>query len=65
VRDVKDLGVLLLGFMPWLLFLFLAGHSLASLGIITTGVVFTALYKRRKRAATRRGPHAGVTRTVF
>ena len=31
MRDLKDLGVLLLGFMPWLLFLFLSGHTLASL----------------------------------
>jgi hypothetical protein len=31
MRDLKDLGILLLGFVPWLLFLFLAGHSLASL----------------------------------
>jgi len=31
VRELKELGLLLLGFVPWLLFLFLAGHSLASL----------------------------------
>ncbi|MCX5809099.1 MAG: hypothetical protein NTX36_06985 [Proteobacteria bacterium] len=31
MRDLKDLGTLLLGFMPWLLFLFLSGHTLASL----------------------------------
>lgn len=31
MRDLKELGVLLLGFLPWLLFLLLAGDSLASL----------------------------------
>jgi hypothetical protein len=31
MRDLKDLGVLLLGFIPWLLFLFLSGHTLVSL----------------------------------
>jgi hypothetical protein len=31
MRDLKDLGVLVLGFMPWLLFLFLSGHTLTSL----------------------------------
>jgi hypothetical protein len=31
VRDLKDLGVLILGFIPWLLFLFLGGHTLTSL----------------------------------
>jgi carotenoid cleavage dioxygenase len=31
MRDLKDLGLLLVGFMPWLLFLFISGHSLASL----------------------------------
>jgi len=31
MRDIKELGVLLLGFIPWLLFLLLSGHSLASL----------------------------------
>ena len=29
--DLKELGGLVLGFLPWLLFLFLSGHSLASL----------------------------------
>jgi hypothetical protein len=33
MRDLKDLVTLVLGFMPWLLFLFLAGHTLASLEI--------------------------------
>ena len=33
MRDIKELGVLLLGFIPWLLFLLLSGHSLASLEI--------------------------------
>jgi hypothetical protein len=33
MRDLKDLGVLVFGFMPWLLFLFLSGHTLASLEI--------------------------------
>lgn len=31
MRDLKSLAVLFLGFMPWLLFLFLSGHTLASL----------------------------------
>lgn len=31
MRDLKDLGVLLLGFFPWFLFLFLSGHTLISL----------------------------------
>ena len=31
MRELKDVGLLLVGFLPWLLFLFLAGHSLASL----------------------------------
>ncbi len=31
MNEIKDLARLLLGFVPWLLFLFLAGHSLASL----------------------------------
>jgi len=31
MRDVKELGVLLLGFVPWLLFLFFSGHTLMSL----------------------------------
>jgi len=31
MRELKDLGSLLLGFAPWLLFLFLSGHSLESL----------------------------------
>lgn len=36
MRDLRDLAGLLLGFLPWLLFLFLSGHTLASLerGII-------------------------------
>jgi hypothetical protein len=29
--DLKELGGLVLGFLPWLLFLFLSGHTLASL----------------------------------
>jgi hypothetical protein len=31
MTDLKNLGMLLLGFMSWLLFLFLSGHTLASL----------------------------------
>jgi carotenoid cleavage dioxygenase len=31
VRDLKDLGVLLLGFFPWILFLFLSGNTFSSL----------------------------------
>ena len=57
MHDLKELGVLLLGFVPWLLFLFLSGHTLesleisilASLCIIATGLTFTTLYKRQKR----------------
>jgi carotenoid cleavage dioxygenase len=29
--DLKELGGLILGFLPWLLFLFISGHTLASL----------------------------------
>jgi hypothetical protein len=31
MRDLKELGVLLLGFFPWLIFLFFSGHTLTSL----------------------------------
>lgn len=31
MRDLKDLLSLLLGFIPWLLFMFIAGHTLAGL----------------------------------
>lgn len=31
MRELRDLGALLLGFIPWLLFLFVSGHSLAGL----------------------------------
>ena len=31
MRELKDLALLLVGFMPWLLFLFISGHSLTSL----------------------------------
>lgn len=31
MRELKEMGTLLLGFVPWLLFLFFAGHSLQSL----------------------------------
>ena len=31
MRELKDAGMLLLGFLPWLLFLFFSGHSLGSL----------------------------------
>jgi carotenoid cleavage dioxygenase len=31
MKEIKETLLLLLGFMPWILFLFLAGHSLASL----------------------------------
>ena len=31
MRELKDTAVLLLGFLPWLLFLFFSGHSMASL----------------------------------
>jgi len=31
MRELKELGLLMVGFVPWLLFLFLAGHSLGSL----------------------------------
>ena len=29
--DLKELGGLMLGFLPWILFLFVSGHTLASL----------------------------------
>jgi len=43
--DLKELGGLVLGFLPWLLFLFLSGHSLTSLEraiiiSLVTSVVF-------------------------
>jgi ABC-type multidrug transport system permease subunit len=31
MRELKDMGTLLMGFLPWLLFLFFSGHSLQSL----------------------------------
>ena len=31
MRDLRELGVLVLGFVPWLIFLFISGHTLASL----------------------------------
>ena len=31
--DLKELGLLFLGFLPWMLFLFIAGHTMASLKI--------------------------------
>ena len=31
MQDLKDLGALLLGFIPWLLFFFISGHTLTSL----------------------------------
>lgn len=31
MRELKDAAVLLLGFLPWLLFLFFSGHSMESL----------------------------------
>ena len=35
MRELKDTAVLLLGFLPWLLFLFFSGHSMESLERIT------------------------------
>ena len=35
MRELKDTAVLLLGFFPWLLFLFFSGHSMESLERIT------------------------------
>ena len=31
MRDLRELGVLVLGFVPWLIFLFISGHTLTSL----------------------------------
>jgi hypothetical protein len=31
--DLKELGLLMLGFLPWMLFLFLSGHTMVSLKI--------------------------------
>ena len=31
--DFKELGLLMLGFLPWMLFLFLSGHTMLSLKI--------------------------------
>jgi len=33
IPDLKELGLLMLGFLPWMLFLFLAGHTMTSLKI--------------------------------
>lgn len=33
IPDFKELGLLILGFLPWMLFLFLAGHTMLSLKI--------------------------------
>jgi hypothetical protein len=33
IPDLKELGLLMLGFLPWMLFLFLSGHTLLSLKI--------------------------------
>jgi hypothetical protein len=45
MSDLKQLGVLLLGFIPWLLFLLLSGHSLTSLehAIIVSLIASVAL----------------------
>lgn len=46
MRDLRDLGVLLLGFMPWLLFLLISGHTLASLErVFNQGMLATILGK--------------------
>ncbi len=45
MRELKDLGGLLLGFMPWLLFLFLSGHTLTSLErAIVVGLVASLVF---------------------
>jgi len=33
IPDLKELGLLMLGFLPWMLFLFLSGHTMTSLKI--------------------------------
>ncbi|MDD4604359.1 MAG: hypothetical protein PHF97_11215 [Bacteroidales bacterium] len=33
IPDLKDLGLLMLGFLPWMLFLFFSGHTMLSLKI--------------------------------
>ena len=33
VPDLKDLGLLMLSFLPWMIFLFIAGHTMTSLKI--------------------------------
>jgi carotenoid cleavage dioxygenase len=33
IPDLKELGLLMLGFLPWMLFLFIAGHTMMSLKI--------------------------------
>jgi carotenoid cleavage dioxygenase len=33
IPDLKELGQLMLGFLPWMLFLFIAGHTMTSLKI--------------------------------
>jgi hypothetical protein len=44
MSELKDIGALLIGFMPWLLFLFLSGHTATSLErAIVVSLVATAL----------------------
>ena len=43
MRDIRELGVLLLGFVPWLLFLVLSGHSLTSLERAIIASLFASL----------------------
>jgi hypothetical protein len=43
MRDLKELGVLVLGFIPWLLFLFFSGHTLTSLEHATIVSLFASL----------------------
>ncbi len=43
MRDLKELGVLMLGFVPWLLFLFFSGHTLISLERATIAALLASL----------------------
>jgi carotenoid cleavage dioxygenase len=45
IPDLKELGLLMLGFLPWMIFLFIAGHTMASLktAIIISFVIAVTL----------------------
>ena len=56
IPDLKELGLLMLGFLPWILFLFLSGNTLNSLKI---AVVVSLVACLVHRSVLRRTPPAG------